>query len=244
MQSGFVQITNNQLNTTSTFRNGLPLGKIGVARDGSMWRWSLAGAVNLAAGKITITPAAVVNHANLALASTSNIAVGSTQIAVTLGGTAATQDLYLDGFITINDGTGIGQTIQIAGNSAQASTSGVVLVNLTQGLTTALAIADTKVTLSPNLWGSTIISASAVAAFCNGVPQVAVPAASYYWSKTQGLASVLQDGPITKGAGGIISDAVNGAVEIEVAATVTGRVGLAPELTVTTKYNPFYMTLE
>jgi len=52
------------------------------------------------------------------------------------------------------------------------------------------------------------------------------------------MASILSDGAITKNAGAIASDATAGAVEIEVAGTVTQRVGYAPELTVTTEYSP------
>ena len=114
---------------------------------------------------------------------------------------------------------------------------------MSEGVATALTTSS-KVSLTTNPWADTIIAAGAVALFCNGAPNVAVTAASYYWSQTGGIASILSDGVITKGAGAILSDAVNGAVEVEVAGTVTQRVGTAIEATVDAKYYPIYMTLE
>lgn len=245
MFSGYMPISPQQINSISTSASGVLLGTVGVARDGDLYRFTQAGAVNLAAGKVTVTPAKVANHTNLALASTSNVAVGSTKITVTLGGTAATQDQYKDGYALINDGTGVGQKLQIVGNTAQSSTTGTVDLLLAPGLTTALAVADTKVSLMPNPWSASIVHpGSSVSFYCNGVPQIAVTATYYYWSKTRGLASVLSDGVIAKGAGSILSDAVAGAVETEVAATVTQRVSLAPEATVDTKYYGQYMMVD
>lgn len=247
MQTGFVQITNQQLNTASIYRGGMMLGTIGVSRDGGFYRFSQGGAVNLAPGKVTVSPAKVANHTNLSLASTSNIAVNSTKITVTLGGTAATQDQYLDGFLEINDGTGVGQApIQIVGNTAQTSTTGTVDVFIAPGLNTALSLADTKVSLVPSPYGASIVHPGGSSAFyCNGVPQLAVTALSYYWSKTQGPASVLSDGVIAKGVGAsLTANAVPGALTTEAAGTIVQRVATAPEATVDAKYYTLFMGLE
>lgn len=52
------------------------------------------------------------------------------------------------------------------------------------------------------------------------------------------------EGGVTKGVGAILSDAVAGAVEIEVAASVGARVGVAPEATVDTEYRLINLTIE
>lgn len=247
MFSGLVQVSNQQLNTQSVYKDGMTLGTLGVSRAGDIYRFSQAGASNLAAGKVAVTPAKVSNHTNLALASTSNVAVSSTKITVTLGGTAATQDQYLDGYLEINDGTGVGQSpILIAGNTAQTSTTGTVDIYLATGLVIALSTSDTKASLVPNPWSASIVHpGSASAYFCNGVPQVAVTAAYYYWSKTRGQASVLSDGIIAKGAGAqLTTNAVAGALLTEGTSTVVQRVATAPEATVDAKYYPLFMMVD
>jgi hypothetical protein len=244
MITGFVQVTPSDVRKTSTTKNGVVIGTKAITRDGKVYRWSLNGAVALAEGKVNTGVARVANHTNMALASTSNIAVGSTQVSVTLGGTAVTADQYLDGFLFINDGAGVGQCYQITGHTVQASTSGTLVVTLADALTVALSTSTTKVTLLPNPNANTVVAPAVVSNPVNGVSNVPVAAGAYYWAQTRGMASVLSDGIITRGAGSIMSDAVIGAVEIEVAATVTQRVSFAPDATVDTKYYPQFLLVD
>lgn len=217
------------------------LGAVAETADGRVFRYSRAGAVDLAAGKVTTSAAKVTNHTNNAVATAA--VVGARQVNLTLAGaTATTLDQYADGYLVVNDSAGVGSAYRLEGNPVIAS-SGTGIVQLAEGVATALTTSS-KVSLQPNPWADTIISASAVALFCNGAPNVAVTAAYYYWSQTGGMASVLSDGVIGKGSGAILSDAVNGAVEVEVAGTVTQRVGTAVEATVDTKYYPIFLTLE
>jgi hypothetical protein len=217
------------------------LGSVAETADGRVFRYSRAGAVDLAAGKFTTSAAKVSNHTNNAVAAAA--AVGDRSVSITLAGaTATTAGQYDDGFLVVNDTVGAGQALRIEGTPVIAS-SGTGSIFLSEGVATALTTSS-KASLVPNPWDSSIISASAVALFCNGAPNVAVTAAYYYWSQTAGIASVLSDGVIGKGSGAILSDAVNGAVEVEVAGTVTQRVGTAPEATVDAKYYPIYLTLE
>jgi hypothetical protein len=225
-----------QVSTTQVHK----LGTVAETADGRVFRYSSAGAVNLAAGLFNTTVAKVANHTNITVAAA--YAVGVRQVTATLGATASTLDQYKDGYLVVNDSTGVGCAYRVEGNSA-ASSSGVVTVNLAEGVAIALTTSS-KVSLVPNPWSGSIVSASAVALFCNGTNNVAAAASSYYWSQTQGIASALSDGVIGKGSGAILSDAVNGAVEVEVAGTVTQRIGWAPEATVDAKYYPLYLTLE
>lgn len=244
MYTGLQQISSQQLNSTNAFKDtSSSLGDIVVGSDQAIYAYSQAGASNLAAGKVNVTPAKVANNTNLAVDAASNLAVGSTIITVDLGGTAVTQNQYADGYLVVNDGTGVGQEYQIVGNSAQASTTGAVTVQLTDGLVTAID-STSKISLMPNAYSNTIVAPGSSASFvANGVSQVAVTATFYYWSKIRGMASVLSDGIIAKGVGAVLSASVAGAATTEATGTLTQRVGTAPEATVDTKYYGIYLTL-
>lgn len=245
MYTGLQQISSQQINTVSAFKDtSSTLGDLSVGSDQCIYAYSQAGATNLAAGKLNVTPAKVANHTNLAVDTTSPLAVGSTQVNLVLGGTAATQNQYADGYLVVNDGTGVGQEYQIVGNSAQTSTTGVVQVFLTDGLVTAID-STSKVSLMFNQYSTVIVHpGSSSSFFCNGVSNIAVPATNYYWSQVRGMASVLSDGIIAKGAGAILTaNATPGAAFTEAAATILQRVGTAPEATVDTKYYGLFLTL-
>lgn len=231
MFQGTKEITMQQARTISSTRQEA-LGTIGRGADGRLYRYGRAGAVNLAAGKLTVSKAVVTNHTNMAVVSG---AAGATTIVATLGGTAVTEDQYAGGEVTINDSTGAGVNYKVKGNSAQTSTSGNVKIFLAEPIIVALTTSS-KATLNVNAGDGVIVSPSAIAHVPYGVPNVAVTALYYAWFQFQGRCSVLSDGVIGKGSGAIISDAVDGAVEVEVAGTVTKRVGTAIEATVDAKY--------
>jgi hypothetical protein len=245
MISGFLQITPSDARTTSTTKNGVLIGSKAITRDGKVYRWTLNGAVALAAGKTNTGVARVANNSNMALATTSNIAIGSTKISVTLGGTAVTADQYLDGYAVINDGTGVGQSFLLAGNSAQTSGSGTCELYLAEAITAALVItSDTKVTLIPNPNAGVVVTPAVVTNPIAGVPNVAVAASSYFWDQSRGMAGVLSDGVIARGTQGIPSDAVIGALETRVDATVVQPVSFVPDATVDAKYYPQYLLVD
>jgi hypothetical protein len=216
------------------------LGSICETPDGRVYRYSQAGAVDLAAGKLNNTVAKVANHTNNAVAAAA--AVGARSVSVTLAGaTATTAGQYDDGFLVVNDTVGAGSAYRIAGTPVIAA-SGTGSIFLEEGIATALTTSS-KVSLVPNPFAGSIVTAAAAALFCNGTNNVAVTAANYYWSQTGGIASVLSDGIITKAAGALVSASVNGAATIELAATVTQRIGVAPEATVDAKYYPLFLTI-
>lgn len=244
MISGFLQITPSDARNTSTTKNGVLLGSKAVTRDGKIYRWTSNGSTALAEGKTNTGVARVANHSNLALTSSSNIAVGSTTISVTLGGTAATADQYADGYAVINDGTGVGQSFLLVGNTAQSSTSGSVDLLLAESVTVLLAIASTKVTLIPNPNANVVVTPAVVTNPIAGVSNVPVAASAYFWAQTRGMAGVLSDGVIARGTQGIASDAVVGAVETRVDATVVNPISFAPDATVDAKYYPQFLLVD
>lgn len=217
------------------------LGTVAETADGRVFRYASAGSSNLAAGKFTTPGAKVTNHTNNAVATAA--AVGDRSVNITLAGaTATTLGQYNDGYLVVNDSTGVGQAFLIDGTPVIAG-SGTGRIQLAEGVATALTTSS-KVSLQPGIWSDTIIAAGSVSLVCNGAPNVAVTATYFYWSQTAGVASVLSDGVIAKNAEAINSDAVNGAVETRVDATVTRAVGVAVEATVDAKYYPIYLTLE
>jgi hypothetical protein len=217
------------------------LGTVAETADGRVYRYAQAGAVDLAAGKINNPVAKVSNHTNNAVATAA--AVGDRSVNITLAGaTATTLGQYDDGFLVVNDSAGVGCAYRIEGTPVIAG-SGTGRIQLAEGIATALTTSS-KVSLQVSPWAGSVVTANSVSLLCNGTNNVAVTAAYYYWSQTAGVASILSDGVIAKNAEAINSDAVNGAVETRVDATVTRAVGVAVEATVDAKYYPIYLTLE
>lgn len=211
----------------------LPLGTVAETRDGRKFRYALNGASNLAPGKICVAAAHVANHVNR-LADVAR-AVGSEKASFTSGATAGTADQYADGLLVVNDADGEGIAYRIRTHAAWSS-SGVATFQLDEPIEVALTTSS-ELSAIRNPWSAVIVAAGdAVTYRAVGVPNVAITAAYYGWLQTKGDCSVLSDGVIGKGSGAILSNAVAGAVEVEVATTVENRVGRAPEATVDTEY--------
>lgn len=217
------------------------LGTIGETIDGRRYRYALAGAANLAPGKVVVAEAATANHTNIVVSSAA--AIGAKQISATSGATAGAENAYADGTVVVNDATGEGIAYAIDSHAAWASAA-VATINLVDQVEVALVASTSEVSLLKSPYASVIIAPGAIAHRAVGVPNVAITAAYYGWVQTVGTCSVLSDGIIAKGANAIISDAVNGALETEVAAGVNQRVGVAPEATVDTEYRAIILTIE
>jgi hypothetical protein len=233
------QIYDQDARTISANQAGTQLGQVAETPDGRVFQYALAGASNLAAGKITVAPATTANHITQTGVAT---LVGDTNVTFTIGATAAAADLYASGYLGVT--VGPGQNLYgIVGNSSVSASGGSITVSLSEPITVATTTSS-KFTLFPHSMKSTVLSnGSSVAEQVTGAPNVAVTAAYYYWTQVGGYAPVLSDGAITKNAGAIASASVAGAVAIEATTTVTNRVGFAPELTVTTAYWPIVLTL-
>lgn len=219
----------------------LRVGQVGATKDGRIFRYGLAGAVNLSAGKLVQQPAVVSAHQNIAV--TTAAAVGDNTLTVTLGATATTAGQYDDGYVVGYDASGTGQTLLIQGTPVIAlSTSGTL--SLANPVAIALST-SAKVNLELNPWAGTLISTTAdTTEFVVGVPNVAITAAYYGWFQTRGVAAVLTNGTITKGAGVIKSATTAGATDIEATATITQRVGTQIQTGTSTKYSTTYLTID
>lgn len=197
------------------------LGVIGETKDGRQFRYGLAGASDLAIGKLAQQSAVVTTHQNVTVAGSA----GDRQVTVTLGATNnATADQYKDGYLSGLSGTGAGQTVRIRTHGAIAlSTAGTMYLD--EPLTTTFA-ATPKASLTKNPASGLIISSSGdTTEYVVGVPIITVTAAFYGWFQNKGIAAVLGNGTITKGAGVIKSGTTAGAVDIEGTGTLTQRLG-------------------
>ena len=237
-----VALTNQDARQTSSTQLH-KLGTVAETADGRCYRYSVAGASNLAAGLLNTSAAKITNHTNNTVATAVTGNTGVRQVNLTLAGnTATTAGQYDGGYLVVNDSAGVGCAYLISGTPV-ISGSGTGIIQLAEQVAISLTTSS-KVSLQYNPWANTIVSAAAAALFVNGTNNVAVTTLFYYWSQTSGMASVLSDGVIGKGSDAIVSASVNGAAVVEGTSAVTQRVGVAPEATVDTKYYPLFLTLE
>lgn len=237
--TGPAQLSSSDVYKTSTTKL-MPLGCQGATRDGRLFRYGLAGASALLAGKLNSSAAVIANHQNV-LVQTAALVADQT-LAVTLGATATTANLYDDGYVIGYDVTGFGQSLRISGTPVVAS-GGVAIFNLGDPVAIALPV-TARVNLEQNPWSNSVVSATSGGIFANGVANVAIPAASYGWFQTRGTAAVLGNGTIAIGTGVTTSATTAGAVDAEAATTVSQRVGLAQQAGTSTKYNTVYLTID
>lgn len=238
-QDLFSAISN--VSTTVPYNTGTPqLGVRAVTGDGREFRYVQVGATALVVGKLYQTAAQVANHHRLA---TTGGAIGATTITVTLGGTAATANQYLGGWLLVETDSGgtPGYQYQIAGNPAQATTNGTLVLTLNDPLIVAISSSAT-VTLIPNTYSGAIIAAASATGAPIGSAIFAVTASYYGWLQVKGAATVLSDGAITVGVAVVKSGSIAGAVAG--LSSTLAPVGIAMETTVDTDYGAILMQLD
>lgn len=236
-----IQITDQDIYTQSSTRGAEKLGQLASTPSGKVFAYALNGAANLTAGQLTQPAAVTANYATRTL--TTAAAQFATQVTIPLG-TTASADAFIGFWFVVTDGTGKGQgAYSVTGNTAAtAGNSNTTIVSLSGQLNVALDTTSV-VGLYPSQESAVVQHTASAAIPTSGAPVVAITAAYYFWNQVQGMASILSDGAITKNAGALASASVAGAATIELAATVTQRVGFAPELTVDTKYSPLVLTI-
>lgn len=239
--SASIQITDQDIYQQSTVANAELIGQVASTSDGRNFRYSRA-AGNLVNGQITEPAAVTAGYANRTLAAAAP--KDSTQLFVPLG-TTALADQFVGFWLIVNDGTGEGQgAYYVTGNTAAtAGNSNTTLVTISGALRVALTTGS-DVTLLPNQESNVVAHTASAAVPTAGAPVIAVTTGNYFWNQVGGMASLLIDGTtVTKNAGVIASGTVVGAVGLELAATITQRIGFAPELAVSTEYSPIVLTI-
>lgn len=238
------QVTDQDVRTTATSKGAMRFGQIARTSDGRVFCYGLNGSasVALSPGKLAQGAVSTANHINRTGVT---LAANATQATFAVGATAVTSNQYLEGYLVVNAGTGAGQALLISGNTSAVS-SGSPTVNLKDAVITATSVSDSKFSLHPHPYSAALIaaSASATSVLPVGVPTVSVPASAYAWFQVGGLASVLANGTPALGSGVIPSATTDGAVDVEAAATVTGRVGIMAVTAVSTEYRPVLLTIQ
>lgn len=236
-----MQVTDQDIRSTSTTQGGEQFGQTAKTSDGRTFAYGLASTI-AAPGKLQSGALSTANYVNRTGVTTT---VGQNQVTFTLG-TTATANAFAGGYLYVNAGTGAGQLLSIAGNTAAtAGTSNATTVYLNDAIITATAVADSKFSIQPSPYSATVIApqASATAIFPVGVPSVSIAAASYGWYQTGGPASVLANGTIAIAANVIPSATTDGAVDTDGAASVQVKVGYTLVASVSTEYRAVYLTV-
>lgn len=208
---------------------------------------SAALSTTIAAGKLYAGPALVANHQNLTVTAFQAYSANGNvpaKVTVTLGGTAATAQQYAGGLAVVNAGTGLGQTLKISSNPAQATTTGALVVTLEDGPNTALDTSS-KICLIPATGAGVVINPASASNTPIGVGLYPITSTAsvyqYGFLVSKGPTSGFADGAVTVGLGIAPSGSVAGA--IAVAAATTARIGRALQAAVDTEYRTIYIDL-
>lgn len=210
--------------------------------DGREVRLVLAGASNLAAGKVMTAPAAVSGQLEMAVTAFqaySNNGNTPATVTVTNGSGAITANQYRGGLLMVNSGTGLGQTLKIASHPA-INSLGSGTFTLEDAPNTALST-DSTVSVYKNPCDSVILSDHTALQEPVGVSLYPVTAAYYGFVVSKGETACLNDGGWTTGSAVSVSNGTDGAVENGVIAQ--GFVGFACEAGTTAHYNRIVVQL-
>jgi hypothetical protein len=218
------------------------------------------GAVALAAGVLVQAPSIIAGHQSLAMTvpTTAPATAGTFLVSVTNGATVINQNQYAGGYLIIQNGAGIGQTLRIASH-AGAAVSAQCVITLEDAIVTTL---DTSsiVNLIANPYSNVIIAptialanvvgvslyplAASVAPTYNGASgrQTAAGTQQYGFIQTKGIVSCLSDANVaTVGLGLMRSTTTAGTVAVR---TATGAdVGIALQTTVSARANAIQVDL-
>jgi hypothetical protein len=221
------------------------LGTLRITQDGRKFRYAKAGAADLNPGKIGLAAALsayVVNEIILAA-----VAIGKHTLDLTITtGTAIAENELRGGYFQVQDGTGEGQNLQIAGNTAMASDGTTIQVALEDPIRVALdTTSEFNLVRSP--WWA-VYESDTAEAMVAGVAPIPVTTLYYYWCQTGGMCNVLQYASDAVGCIMSVSTNLAGAVQ---SITTTAIVANLPIVGiqygtagVNAEYTPVFLTID
>lgn len=169
------------------------IGARAYTDDGREFRYVKAGGTTLVAGNLLQSSAEDTQFDEMAVPTA--VAIGATDIGVTLGSTLTTKDLFTGGFLVITSSTGIGQTFTILSNTAAAGAATCtfsVLEPVRVALTTS-----SKVTVRRNPYQQVIVFPTTSTGMPVGFASKAITAASFGWIASHGITAALSDATVT-----------------------------------------------
>jgi len=220
------------------------LGTIRILQDGRKFRYAKAGSSALVAGKMGLGASLDSAHVNQSITAAVPLGEHTLDLTVTAG-TAIAEDELRGGYFMVQDGTGEGQNLLIAGNSAMSASGTSIQVALDDQIRVALdTTSEFSLVRSP--WYAVYESATAEQMVA-GVPPIAVTTLYYYWAQTGGVCNVLQEGTPAVGTNLVVSTATAGAVvaisssvdvDLPIIGYTYGTAGVAGE------YTPVFLTID
>ena len=213
--TGAVQIHSGDVYSPTRYQEH-PLGAIGMADNGDLYRYIYAGATDgtdLVAGKLYVASAVVAAHQNMTVA-VANV-VGDKIVTLDLGAAAVTAHQYDEGMLYFNDNSPEGEWYKIVSHETSAAGSEECKFTLDRGLLTATVVDSSEATITKNPYripaiGQLITEKAAGVAIRDWDLS---KYQQYGWLKTRGRACVLIDTTgLTTGYIGCISNQVDGAL--------------------------------
>jgi len=222
-------------------------GKIGSLMelpDGSLYRYTLAGAA-LPAGQLAQSPLAIANH-DMDLVVAATVAVGVLEFTATLGvRRLLLTSTRMGGYTSMMDRVkGI-----VTGFAHAAVGSGAVMtipIDEDGGVREALNVTTSLCGLMANPWNNSILFAATVTGVPVGFAPTEVASGEYCWLQTRGYATVWMQGTGVLGHAHKPSVTTAGSVDVHVAtgdASPTVFVANSP-LAVTTDYQWGFICIE
>lgn len=217
----------------------MAIGTYGETPDGRGYRYTLAGGVTLAPGKINVAETVSADATNKTVART--YAAGETEVIIDAGGALAA-DRYADGYLSITDATGEGISYAVKSNTA-TSGAAEMTVRLQEPLKTALTIDVSEASLTPNPWSGVVVSIADQLDMAVGIANVSITNAYYGFLQTRGVCAALADESYAIGQELVIGSSVVGALEAHDAAGEQ-TVAVAIVAGVDTEYREVYLNID
>lgn len=243
---GSIDLFQNPAETSSTAPFSQSISYVGQrfeSSDGREFVFVKVGASALTQGTLIQSSAIVAGHQGLATVAAE--AVGSKTVTVTLGGTAATSNQYSGGFLVVQAGTGLGQTLRVASHPAQTNTGGNLVVTLEDAFTVALNTTSVC-SLLANPYQDVIVNPISATGSVVGVaiyPLAASTSTNYSFGllQTRGIVGVTSDAlPATAGEG--IAPSTTTAGDITVSTATSSNIGRAIVAGTSTDTKPVFIS--
>ncbi len=218
------------------------------------------------AGVVVQGPAAIANTGGLSPATSGTTgysasypiaaSIGGFVIQLATGATAVTANAFAGGYLNVVEGTGLGQTMKVAGHASASTTSALVLT-LEDPFTTATST-DSRFTLTLNPYGSsngtdyrtngviispaTTLTGQVIGVTAYPIPATSTSVLSYGFIQTRGDVAVLGSSTVALGLDLAVPSGTAGAVLVYAVATTT-RIGTATVATASAKHNMMKVAL-
>lgn len=203
--STFQQIAATDVSSIDTNQQA-QLGTVAFDKIGRRYRYVKAGGTTLVVGNLVQNSAVDTQFTDMAVLAA---AAGQNKITVTLGSTATTAGLFVDGVLAVTVTPGLGQTFRITSHDVTAG-AGNCVFTLEENLTVALTTSS-KVTVTASQHSGVIVSGGVAQGSRTGTPVgiavYPITNACYGWIGVQGEFAVLSDASV-----GALGDALMASV--------------------------------